>query len=163
MKTSKQVLLVISLRILANKQRRNGLGKPLRDIYDTYIVPELLPPSENGVFRALLTHPEAKPILRDVDESYQHFQIAKVEVRNAELPITDLHRSDRFVLLPSFDCRVSDQLKYNRRVRHSKRSIYPNRKSAFRNRASRGKNCRLWRRIIGASRRFLIARLQIVK
>jgi hypothetical protein len=35
-----------------------------------FIVPELLPPSEDGVFKTLLTHPDAMPILRDVVESY---------------------------------------------------------------------------------------------
>ncbi|MCL1918980.1 MAG: hypothetical protein FWG14_11795 [Peptococcaceae bacterium] len=34
------------------------------------IIPELLPPYEDGIFKSLLTHPEAKPVLRDVVESY---------------------------------------------------------------------------------------------
>ena len=34
--------------------------------YDEIIVPELLPPSEGGVFKTLMTHPDAKPILLDV-------------------------------------------------------------------------------------------------
>ena len=32
------------------------------------IVPELLPPSEDGVFKTLMTHPDAKPVLRDENE-----------------------------------------------------------------------------------------------
>jgi hypothetical protein len=28
-------------------------------------MPELLPPSEDGVFKTLLTHPDAKPVLRE--------------------------------------------------------------------------------------------------
>jgi hypothetical protein len=31
-----------------------------------FAMPELLPPSEDGVFKPLLTHPDAKPVLRDV-------------------------------------------------------------------------------------------------
>ena len=42
----------------------------LNDTFDDYIVPELLPPSEDGVFNTLLTSPDAKPVLRDVAESY---------------------------------------------------------------------------------------------
>ena len=31
---------------------------------------ELLPPYKDGVFKTLMTHPDAKPILRDVIESF---------------------------------------------------------------------------------------------
>jgi predicted transposase/invertase (TIGR01784 family) len=61
------------------------------------IVPELLPPSEDGVFKTLLTHPDAKPILRDVVESYLRIPVANVEVRNAELHIADINeKRERF-------------------------------------------------------------------
>ena len=59
--------------------------------YDDFIVPELLPPHEDGVFKTLMTHPEAKPILRDVVESFLRFPVIKVEVRNVELPISDIN------------------------------------------------------------------------
>ena len=70
-----------------------------------YIVPELLPPSEDGVFKTLLTHPEAKPILRDVVESYLRFPVTTVNVRNVELPISDINeKRERF----DVNCTVND-------------------------------------------------------
>ena len=66
--------------------------------YDEIIVPELLPPSEDGVFKTLMTHPDAKPILRDVVESYLHIPVVNVEVRNSELPIAVY---DKLKLTPS--------------------------------------------------------------
>jgi len=54
--------------------------------YDDFVAPELLPPPEDGVFQPLLTNPEAKPVLRDVVESFLRFHVTNVEVRNAEPP-----------------------------------------------------------------------------
>ena len=65
--------------------------------YDEIIVPELLPPSEDGVFKTLLTHPDAKPILRDIVESYLKIPVINIEVRNVELPISDIReKRERF-------------------------------------------------------------------
>ena len=65
--------------------------------YKDYIIPELLPPSEDGVFKTLLTHPDAKPVLRDVVESYLRFHVVNVEVRNVEMPISDINeKRERF-------------------------------------------------------------------
>ena len=65
--------------------------------YNEIIVPELLPPSEDGVFKTLLTHPDAKPILRDVVESYLKFPVVNVEVRNVELHIANINeKRERF-------------------------------------------------------------------
>ncbi|MCL1835419.1 MAG: Rpn family recombination-promoting nuclease/putative transposase [Oscillospiraceae bacterium] len=73
--------------------------------YDDSMIPELLPPSEDGVFKTLLTHPEAKPILRDIVESYLRFPVVKVEVRNVELPISDINeKRERF----DVNCTVND-------------------------------------------------------
>jgi predicted transposase/invertase (TIGR01784 family) len=64
---------------------------------DDFIVPELLPPSEDGVFKTLLTHPDAKPVLRDVVESYLLLPVVRVDVRNVELPIADINeKRERF-------------------------------------------------------------------
>ncbi|GHV29944.1 hypothetical protein FACS1894167_09990 [Synergistales bacterium] len=54
------------------------------------VVPDLLPPSEDGVFKTLLTHPDAKPILRDVISGVLEIPIVSVEVKNTELPISDI-------------------------------------------------------------------------
>ena len=68
-------------------------------------VPELLPPSEDGVFRTLLTHPDAEPVLRDVIESFLHLSVVKVEVRNTELPISDINeKRERF----DVNCSIDD-------------------------------------------------------
>jgi len=73
--------------------------------YEDFVVPDLLPPSEDGVFRTLLTHPEAKPILRDVVESFLHFPVTKVEVRNVEQPISDIkEKRERF----DVNCLIDD-------------------------------------------------------
>ena len=74
---------------------------PFNDI----VIPELLPPSEDGVFKTLLTHPDAKPVLRDVVESYLQFSVVKVEVRNVELPISDINeKRERF----DVSCTIND-------------------------------------------------------
>ena len=73
--------------------------------YDDFIVPELLPPSEDGVFKTLLTHPDAKAVLRDVVESFLRFPVVKVEVRNVELPISDINeKRERF----DVNCTIDD-------------------------------------------------------
>ena len=73
--------------------------------YDIALVPSLLPPSEDGVFKTLLTHTDAKPILRDIVESYLRFPVVKVEVRNVELPISDVNeKRERF----DINCTVND-------------------------------------------------------
>jgi len=75
------------------------------DKTDDIIIPELLPPSEDGVFKTLLTHPDAAPVLRDVVESFLHFPVVKVEVRNVELPIADINeKRERF----DVNCTVDD-------------------------------------------------------
>ena len=68
-------------------------------------IPELLPPSEDGVFKTLLTHPDAEPVLRDVIESFLGFSVVKVEVRNVELPISDINeKRERF----DVNCSIDD-------------------------------------------------------
>ena len=73
--------------------------------FDDFVVPELLPPSEDGVFRTLLTHPDAEPVLRDVIESFLRFPVTRVEVRNVELPISDINeKRERF----DVNCSIDD-------------------------------------------------------
>ncbi|MDR1589009.1 MAG: Rpn family recombination-promoting nuclease/putative transposase [Oscillospiraceae bacterium] len=50
----------------------------------------LLPPSEDGVFKSLLTRAEAKPVLRDVLGSFLELPVIDAEVRNVETPIFDI-------------------------------------------------------------------------
>ena len=73
--------------------------------YSNIIVPDILPPSEDGVFKTLLTKPEAEPILRDVAESFLRFPVFKVTVRNIELPILNINeKRERF----DVNCTVND-------------------------------------------------------
>jgi predicted transposase/invertase (TIGR01784 family) len=68
-------------------------------------VPEILPPSEDGVFKTLLTHPGAKPVLRDLISSVLQIPIADVEVRNNELPISGIEeKRERF----DVNCKIGD-------------------------------------------------------
>jgi predicted transposase/invertase (TIGR01784 family) len=67
--------------------------------------PELLPPSEDGIFKSLLTRPESKPIVRDVLASYLNLPIKEVTVRNVETPIHDVgEKRQRF----DINCTLDD-------------------------------------------------------
>jgi hypothetical protein len=49
------------------------------------------------VFRTLLSHPDAKPVLRDFIASILNISVTDVEVRNTELPISDIdEKRERF-------------------------------------------------------------------
>jgi predicted transposase/invertase (TIGR01784 family) len=68
-------------------------------------IPEILPPWEDGVFKTLLTHPDAKPVLRDVIASILQIPLADVDVRNTELPISSFdEKRERF----DVNCRTED-------------------------------------------------------
>ncbi|MDR2089472.1 MAG: Rpn family recombination-promoting nuclease/putative transposase [Clostridiales Family XIII bacterium] len=74
-------------------------------IENEIFVPEILPPSEDGVFKTLLMHPDAKPVLRDVIASILNIPVADVTVRNNELPISDIGKKrERF----DVNCRTED-------------------------------------------------------
>ena len=73
--------------------------------YGEPIVPELLPPHEDGVFKTLLTREDAEPILRDIVESFLRFPVNSVEVRNVELPVADINeKRERF----DVNCKIDD-------------------------------------------------------
>ncbi|MDR1571150.1 MAG: Rpn family recombination-promoting nuclease/putative transposase, partial [Clostridiales Family XIII bacterium] len=64
---------------------------------------DLLPPSEDGVFKSLLTRPEAGPVLRDVLGSFLELPVIDAEVRNVETPIYDVgEKRQRF----DINCRL---------------------------------------------------------
>jgi predicted transposase/invertase (TIGR01784 family) len=61
------------------------------------IVPKILPPSDDGIFKTLLTKPEAKDILKDLISSIINIPVLSVEVRNNELPIENaFEKQERF-------------------------------------------------------------------
>jgi hypothetical protein len=47
--------------------------------------PEILPPSEDGVFKSLLTRPGSEPLLRDVIASVLEIPVLDANVRNEEI------------------------------------------------------------------------------
>ncbi|MDR1578755.1 MAG: hypothetical protein LBS35_00225 [Synergistaceae bacterium] len=59
--------------------------------------PEILPPSDDGVFKTLLTHPGARVCLKDVISSNINLPVREVTVRNTEFPISDVReKRERF-------------------------------------------------------------------
>jgi predicted transposase/invertase (TIGR01784 family) len=60
-------------------------------------IPSLLPPGDDGVFKALLTHPDAAAVLPDLLSEFLGVNVTSVELRNIETPISDaLEKQERF-------------------------------------------------------------------
>ncbi|MDR1298767.1 MAG: hypothetical protein LBJ84_00760 [Oscillospiraceae bacterium] len=53
------------------------------------IVPDILPPYDDGVFKTILTHPDGEPVLRGVVSDVLNMNFVSVAVRNVEMPISD--------------------------------------------------------------------------
>jgi len=51
---------------------------------------DILPPSDDRIFKVLLTHPNAEPILRSVISTVIERPVVSVQILNNELPTTDL-------------------------------------------------------------------------
>ena len=72
---------------------RQEARKPMtNDKADDIVIPELLPPSEDGVFKTLLTHPDAAPVLRDVVEIFYVSRSLKSRFAMLSCPSTTLTR-----------------------------------------------------------------------
>jgi len=57
----------------------------------------ILPPSDDRIFKTLLTHPDAKQVLIDVIASAIERTIVDAQVRNTELPVMDVNeKAERF-------------------------------------------------------------------
>ena len=66
---------------------------------------DVLPPSDDRVFKLLLTAPEAKPVLTDLVSAILGRSVADAEVRNNELPPADTEeKAERF----DINCRLDD-------------------------------------------------------
>ena len=50
---------------------------------------DILSPVDDHIFKTLMTHPEAKPVLIDVLSSSMNRNVTDAAVRNNELPISD--------------------------------------------------------------------------
>jgi predicted transposase/invertase (TIGR01784 family) len=69
------------------------------------VIPDLLPPSDDGVFKALLTHPEAGSVLRDVISSALALPVAEATIVSNELPISNMdEKRERFDVA----CKLDD-------------------------------------------------------
>jgi predicted transposase/invertase (TIGR01784 family) len=72
---------------------------------DDILVPKILPAYDDAVFKTLLTHPDAAPVLQDVISSILMVPVEEVVVRNTELPIEDINeKRERF----DVNCRTSN-------------------------------------------------------
>ncbi|MDR1059947.1 MAG: PD-(D/E)XK nuclease family transposase, partial [Clostridiales bacterium] len=73
---------------------------------ENIVIPEILPPSDDRVFKSLMTHPDGEPVLRGVMSDVLDMQFVSVEVRNVEPPISDINEKQQ-----RFDvncCAVAD-------------------------------------------------------
>ena len=77
--------------------KKSGQGGKTDKKFGEIEVPEILPPSDDGVFKTLLTHPNARSCLRDIISSNIGLPVTEVTVRNTEFPISDiLEKRERF-------------------------------------------------------------------
>ncbi len=66
---------------------------------------DILPPSDDRVFKLILTQEDAKPILKDLISSIIKRSVVDVEIRNNELPPEDKEeKAERF----DVNCRLAD-------------------------------------------------------
>jgi len=66
---------------------------------------DILPPSDDRVFKLILTSPDAKPVLMDLISSIIRRPVVEVEVRNNEIPPGDTEeKAERF----DVNCRIDD-------------------------------------------------------
>jgi enhancing lycopene biosynthesis protein 2 len=64
----------------------------------------ILPAYDDAVFKTLLTHSDATPVLRDVVSSILMAPVDEVVVRNTEMPVSDIgEKRERF----DVNCRTA--------------------------------------------------------
>ena len=66
---------------------------------------DILPPSDDRVFKLILTSPEAKPVLTDLISSIIKRPVVGVEVRNNEIPPSDTEEKAQRL---DVNCRIDD-------------------------------------------------------
>ena len=58
---------------------------------------DILPPSDDRIFKVLLTHPDAKQVLIDIVSTVIERKVVEVQLRNTELPAMDINeKAERF-------------------------------------------------------------------
>jgi hypothetical protein len=102
------------------------------ELVDIEEISEILPPSDDGVFKTLLTHPDARPCLRDIIASYIDLPVKNVTVRNTELPIGHIfEKQERFDVNCEIDGgdQVEVEMQANAMVGDNRESQHKNIKS----------------------------------
>jgi len=73
------------------------LGENMKKIQFIEKDADLLPPYDDRIFKALLTHPDAKQVLIDIVSTVIERPVIDVQIRNIELPVMDIEeKSERF-------------------------------------------------------------------
>ena len=79
---------------------------------------DILPPSDDRIFKALLTHPDAKQVLIDVVSTIIEHNVIDVQVRNNELPLMDTdEKAQRF----DVNCTVDNGIQVDVEMHSSRR------------------------------------------
>ena len=55
---------------------------------------DILPPSNDRIFKLLLTHPDAEKVLIDIVSTVINRKVVAVQIRNIELPVMDVNEKD---------------------------------------------------------------------
>ena len=78
---------------------------------------DILPPSDDRVFKLILTKQEAKPVLIDLVSSIIKRPVVDVEVRNREIPPDDTHeKAERL----DVNCRIDDGIQLDLELQASR-------------------------------------------
>jgi len=71
---------------------------------------EILPATDDRIFKTLLTHPNAKQVLIDIVKTVTGEKVTDVQIRNNELPVTDEEeKMERF----DVNCTIEDGTQVN--------------------------------------------------
>jgi predicted transposase/invertase (TIGR01784 family) len=74
---------------------------------------DILPPSDDHIFKTLLTHPGATPIVVDVVAAVTSHNIVSAQVLNNELPVTDANEKNERL---DVNCTVIDENTQKRQI-----------------------------------------------
>jgi len=56
---------------------------------------DILPPSDDRIFKVLLTHPDAKQVLMDIISTVIEQKVTDVKIRGNELPVSDIEEKEQ--------------------------------------------------------------------
>ncbi|MCL2804857.1 MAG: Rpn family recombination-promoting nuclease/putative transposase, partial [Treponema sp.] len=55
----------------------------------------ILPPSDDRIFKVLLTHPDAKQVLMDIISAVIRKKVTNATIRNVELPVSNIDEKEQ--------------------------------------------------------------------